>query len=361
MSEQTNWILEVSSSPGEESLKGFYRSFFPHPEQAGDAGVDLIDQGEIVVALGKLEFVDPDGRDRGQGAMLQAPFHNVLYGLANLVPGGTEGLGGFLPGKFARPTCQKQHVGLGQLVFAVGPRHFLDDDTAGFAVDAAHAVEEKDQIAPDGNELELPIREVVVTGGWPVTARTDGWGTYSGADADLQAAAILGEVDVLINEAREAVALVEQRDNLHGGMAKESSLQPWAATNIEAYCKDLAEWPKSWMGLPEDLIPGEKMVAYFRPFLQHLVELGLSRKTIRKHVDNLWVLGGEMIRDLHETPALRKVPMETLVFNMIQDGGPILYHNDSEEQQRSFESTCNKFRRFLREGNSSALPKKRWK
>jgi hypothetical protein len=51
-------------------------------------------------------------------------------------------------------------------------------------------------------------------------------------------------------------------------------------------------------------------------------------------VNNLWLLG-EMIRDLHETPALRKVPVETLVFNMIQDGGPILYHNDSEEQQRS--------------------------
>ena len=80
------------------------------------------------------------------------------------------------------------------------------------------------------------------------------------------------------------------------------------ATGIETYCKDLAEWPRSWMGLPEDLVPGEKMVVYFRPFLEHLVGLGLSRKTMRKHVDNLWVLGGEIIRDLHETPALRKVP-----------------------------------------------------
>jgi hypothetical protein len=68
-----------------------------------------------------------------------------------------------------------------------------------------------------------------------------------------------------------------------------------------------------------------------------------------------------MIRDLHETPALRKVPVKTLVFNMIQDGGPILYHNDSEEQQRSLESTCRKFRRFLKEGQGSAVTKKRWK
>jgi len=27
----------------------------------------------------------------------------------------------------------------------------------------------------------------------------------------------------------------------------------------------------------------------------------LSPKTIQKHVDNLWVLGGEFIRDLHNT------------------------------------------------------------
>ena len=246
------------------------------------------------------------------------------------------------------------------MVFAVGPGHFLDDYAAGLTVDAAHAIEEEDQVAPDRNELELAIGEMVVTGRRAVTARTDGSGTDSGADADFQTTVIWAETDVLIDEAREAMALIEKRDNLHGLMAKESTLQQSVA-GIESYCKDLAEWPRSWMGLPEDLIPGEKIVVYFRPFLEHLVGLGLSRKTIRKHLDNLWVLGGEMIRDLHETPALRKVPVETLVFNVIQDGGPILYHNDSEEQQRSFESTCNKFRRFLQGEKRTATPKRRWK
>jgi hypothetical protein len=89
------------------------------------------------------------------------------------------------------------------------------------------------------------------------------------------------------------------------------------------------------------------MVAYFRPFLEHLVRLQLSRKTIRKHVDNLWILGGELIRDLNNTPELRKVPIEDLVFDVIQDGGPLLYHGDSEQLQQSFGSTCRKFRRFL--------------
>lgn len=88
------------------------------------------------------------------------------------------------------------------------------------------------------------------------------------------------------------------------------------------------------------------MVAYFRPFLENLVRMELSRKSIRKHVDNLWILGGEIIRDLNETPSLRKVPVEELVFNVLEEAGPLLYHGDSEEQQRSFESTCRKFRRF---------------
>jgi hypothetical protein len=90
------------------------------------------------------------------------------------------------------------------------------------------------------------------------------------------------------------------------------------------------------MGFEKDLPPGEKIVEYFLPFLQHLVSLDLSRKTIRKHTDNLWILGGEIIRDLNETPSLRKVPVEDLVFDVLQEGGPLLYHGDSEEQQRSF-------------------------
>jgi hypothetical protein len=101
------------------------------------------------------------------------------------------------------------------------------------------------------------------------------------------------------------------------------------------------------MGWEKDLPPGEELVICFRPFLEHLVGSELAPKTIQKHVDNLWVLGGEIIRDLNETPSLRKVPVERLLADLVEDGGPLLYHSDSDEEQRSFESTCRKFRRFL--------------
>jgi hypothetical protein len=52
------------------------------------------------------------------------------------------------------------------------------------------------------------------------------------------------------------------------------------------------------MGLEADLPPGEQLLALFRPFLEHLAASDLSPKTIQKHVDNMWALGGEFIRDL---------------------------------------------------------------
>ena len=121
------------------------------------------------------------------------------------------------------------------------------------------------------------------------------------------------------------------------------------AADLERYCRGLNDWPRSWMGWEKDLPPGEKIVACFRPFLEHLVACAdLSPKTIQKHVDNLWALGGEIIRDLNETPSLRKKRIEQILHDVIDDdGGPLIYGVSSEQQQRSFDSTCRKFRRFL--------------
>ena len=93
---------------------------------------------------------------------------------------------------------------------------------------------------------------------------------------------------------------------------------------------------------------GRTVGGLFRPFLEHLAASDLSPKTIQKHVDNMWALGGEFIRDLNDDPSLRKKPVEQILRQMIEYGGPLLYHG-GEDQQRSFDSTCRKFRRFLSE------------
>ena len=100
------------------------------------------------------------------------------------------------------------------------------------------------------------------------------------------------------------------------------------------------------MGLEKDLPPGEHLLTLFRPFLEQLAASTLSPGTIQKHVDNVWALGGEFIRDLHNDPSLRRRPVDQVLFRMIEYNGPLLYHG-GEDQQRSFDATCRKLRRFL--------------
>ncbi len=106
MSEQTNDDLgnDFLAHGGEESLKGLDGPFLAHPEQAGDAEIDLIDQRQVLVAFGVLDFIDADGVDLAERPVLQTPGDDMFDGVKDLVPGSAERLGGFFPGKAARPT-----------------------------------------------------------------------------------------------------------------------------------------------------------------------------------------------------------------------------------------------------------------
>src|SRR5262249_31897470 len=122
---------------------------------------------------------------------------------------------------------------------------------------------------------------------------------------------------------------------------------PGTSAAVFAYCRDLDNWPRTWMGLEKDLPPGEQLLACLRPFMEQLASSSLTPKTIRRHVDNLWLLGGEIIRDLHYDPSLRKIAPEKLLGSVIhEDGGPQV-HNGSEDDQPSFAPPCRKLYRFL--------------
>ena len=127
-----------------------------------------------------------------------------------------------------------------------------------------------------------------------------------------------------------------------------------SSTLLERYCRGLDTWPRSWMGWEKDLPPGEELVACFRPFLEDLVASDLSPKTIQRHVNNLWALGGEIIRDLNENPSLRRKSIAQILDDRIdEEGGPLVYALESEEPlQRAFDSTCRKLYRFLNRASS---------
>ena len=81
---------------------------------------------------------------------------------------------------------------------------------------------------------------------------------------------------------------------------------PASTSLLERYCRGLNGWPRSWRGQEKDLAAGEQLVAHFRPFLEALVVSDLSPKTIQRHVDNIWALGGEIIRDFNEDPSKKE-------------------------------------------------------
>lgn len=128
-------------------------------------------------------------------------------------------------------------------------------------------------------------------------------------------------------------------------------MSPAAGSSARTYDHDLDDWPRSWMGLEKDLPPGEELVACFRGVIARLAASDLAPKTIRLHVDNLWLLGGRIITDLNETPRLRKLPVRQVLWEVIDDdeGGPLINGGMDEPEQRSFDATCRKLRRFLSE------------
>src|SRR5450631_1878750 len=105
--------------------------------------------------------------------MFQTPGDHILDGTANPIPGSVKRLGGFLPGEFACPAGEEEHVGFGGLMLAIAPRNLFDHLAAIAAVDPSHAVQKENQNSPEGNELKTPLGEMIVTGCGLVAPRAD--------------------------------------------------------------------------------------------------------------------------------------------------------------------------------------------
>jgi len=101
------------------------------------------------------------------------------------------------------------------------------------------------------------------------------------------------------------------------------------------------------MGIEQDLEYGKDLLEIMRPFAEYLAESNLTKKTVSKHLTNLWLLGGEIIRNVslyeeYSTSALKK-----LKGSVGSDGGPYCRHINSEAEMRSFDSTCRKLHKYL--------------
>ena len=117
---------------------------------------------------------------------------------------------------------------------------------------------------------------------------------------------------------------------------------------LAQYCPDLQTWPERWQFDEPDIAAGYDIVTCFKPFLLDLLGQGLAPKTLRRHRDYLWLLGGELIRERYENRRLKKMPALQAIAALIgEDGGPLIYPRIAEAEQDSFDATCRKLYKFL--------------
>ena len=104
------------------------------------------------------------------------------------------------------------------------------------------------------------------------------------------------------------------------------------------------------MGTEKDKFYGQGLLEAMRPFIEHLIVKGLTNKTIRRHMDNLWVLGGEIIRSISTNDEYGNLAAESLRDSVGPDGGPYCSGFQHEWEMTSYDATCRKLHKFL-EGN----------
>ena len=83
-------------------------------------------------------------------------------------------------------------------------------------------------------------------------------------------------------------------------------------------------------------------------FLMAMVADQLAYTTINRHINSLWLQGGEIIYRVNMDPELKDLDGKQLVLRFVnEEGGPISRHLATEEEQRTFDATCKKLYRFL--------------
>jgi len=140
--------------------------------------------------------------------------------------------------------------------------------------------------------------------------------------------------------------MTNSRDSAEGTI----SLEPRHAQRLHQAVPDLDDWPRSWHVEPADILVGQQIVQILAPFLLHLLDQGLAQATLRRHRDNLWTLGGELIRCRYDDDELASKHVKHALRQLIEgDDGPLMWPRITEAQQDSLDATCRKLNRFWRE------------
>jgi hypothetical protein len=127
-----------------------------------------------------------------------------------------------------------------------------------------------------------------------------------------------------------------------GGLPALLSARPGPLDMNAMKINELDNWPDSWKVCPEDVAYGKLLIKLMKPFLVEL-SAAYSSKTVKRHADNLWLLGGYTISLINKNEECRNT-LPCLFLSTFIDSfdGPSI-HGLTEQEQKSFDCTCRKF------------------
>jgi hypothetical protein len=110
----------------------------------------------------------------------------------------------------------------------------------------------------------------------------------------------------------------------------------------------MREWPNAWQIEEPDLAYGQGLLEELTLFVTHLVNVEqLSSTTIRRHLEYLFLLGGELIGHINIfTKDRRLSPSNLLDRSISEDGGPLCKHVEEGRMQAQYDATCRKLHAF---------------
>ena len=79
--------------------------------------------------------------------------------------------------------------------------------------------------------------------------------------------------------------------------------------STEKLWADFYDWPQRWAGISQGCRLRQRDPEIYKPFVEELL-LRHSLSTVKRHLDNLWLLGGELIRSWMDTGGQGKDPDE---------------------------------------------------
>ncbi|MGD0625841.1 MAG: hypothetical protein ABSB32_14125 [Thermodesulfobacteriota bacterium] len=103
------------------------------------------------------------------------------------------------------------------------------------------------------------------------------------------------------------------------------------------------------MGTKSDFEYGKKLLPFMEEFIKYLIGQNLPRKTLKEYIDDLWLMGGTIIKDVSIYEENKKDALEVILEAVEADGClPDGYDCMSKSELASFNKRCRKFEEFLK-------------